>query len=551
MRVYVQLAAELVPTEDGQNDLGPRLETAGEVVTLCGDVGDHDRLTPFGRLPAHTGSVRDAQVFGGRSLKRPEGEQPVSGYREIEAYPVVMSHLVAQQGTYPLQRTAGVIVGGERPDPCKQTPLMIVSYHSPQIYCLGDQRQAGAPVIRINEHYRKLKASYLFVEIAGRVAAYESAHPDRPVIKLGIGDVTHALPPAAVEGFRKGITEQANDETFRGYGPEQGYEFLRDLIAKGDFAERGCEIAADEIFVSDGAKCDTGNFQELFSADITIAVPDPVYPVYVDTNVMAGRTGIWRDGRYDGLVYLPGTPENGFVPPPPSEPVDLVYLCFPNNPTGATATKEQLAEWVAYAHRVKAIILFDAAYEQFIRDDSLPHSIYEIDGAREVAVEFRSLSKTAGFTGTRCAYTVVPHEVKAFDSEGTAHAVRDLWNRRQSTKFNGVSYPVQTAAAAVFSPRGREEIRARSDYYLANATLIRETMEGLGYECTGGINSPYVWIRTGTDSWAFFDDVLNRAGVVITPGAGFGLHGEGYVRISAFNDREKVTEALSRIRAAL
>ncbi len=406
-------------------------------------------------------------------------------------------------------------------------------------------------MIRINEHYRKLKASYLFVEIARRVAAHEAAHPERPVIKLGIGDVTHALPSVAVEGFRKGIAEQAGDETFHGYGPEQGYEFLRRLIATADFGERGCDVSADEIFVSDGAKCDTGNFQELFAADITVAVPDPVYPVYVDTNVMAGRTGIWRDGRYDGLVYLPGTSENGFVPPPPSQPVDLVYLCFPNNPTGSTATKAELAEWVSYARKTGAIILFDAAYEEFIRDDSLPHSIYEIDGAREVAVEFRSLSKTAGFTGTRCAYTVVPRELKAFDSQGSPHSVRDLWNRRQSTKFNGVSYPVQTAAAAVFTPEGRKEIRARSDYYLENAALIRTTMEELGYECSGGFNSPYVWIRTGTDSWAFFDDVLNRAGVVITPGAGFGLHGEGYVRISAFNHREKVTEALSRIQAAL
>ncbi|MFW5716265.1 MAG: LL-diaminopimelate aminotransferase [Spirochaetota bacterium] len=406
-------------------------------------------------------------------------------------------------------------------------------------------------MIRINDNYRKLKASYLFVEIKRRVEEYEAQHPDTPIIKLGIGDVTRALTPAVVAAFHEGVNEQARDETFRGYGPERGYAFLREAIAEVDFTSRGCAIAADEVFVSDGAKCDTGNFQELFADDITVAVPDPVYPVYVDTNVMAGRTGVWRDGRFEGLRYLDGTDENGFVPPPPDERVDLVYLCFPNNPTGSVAGKEQLAEWVAYAGEHGALILFDAAYEAFIRDESIPHSIYEIPGAREVAVEFRSLSKTAGFTGTRLAYTIVPKDVKAVDAQGSTHTLWDLWNRRQSTKFNGVSYPVQRAAAAVFSPEGRRESRELTDYYLGNADLIRSAMTDLGYPCTGGDNSPYVWIKTGTDSWTFFDDILNRAGVVVTPGAGFGKQGEGYVRISAFNHREKVEDALERIRTAL
>ena len=404
---------------------------------------------------------------------------------------------------------------------------------------------------RINEHYRKLKASYLFVEIGRRVAAYEAAHPDKPAIKLGIGDVTRPLPPAAIRAFHQAVDEQATDVSFRGYGPEQGYAFLREAIVATDFARRGCDIGPDEVFVSDGAKCDTGNFQELFDLEAVVAVPDPVYPVYVDTNVMAGRTGEWRDGAFDGLRYLASTAENGFVPSPPDYPVDLVYLCFPNNPTGATATTEQLAEWVSYAREHRAIILYDAAYEEFIRDESIPHSIYEVDGAREVAVEFRSFSKTAGFTGTRCAYTVVPRDVMADDSDGNRHSIRDLWNRRQSTKFNGVSYPVQRAAEAVFTPEGQKEIRELSDYYLGNAALIRDTMTSLGYRCTGGVNSPYVWIRIGTDSWAFFDDLLDRTGVVITPGAGFGREGEGYVRISGFNHRERVEEAVLRVRDGL
>ncbi|MFP4418204.1 MAG: LL-diaminopimelate aminotransferase [Chitinispirillaceae bacterium] len=406
-------------------------------------------------------------------------------------------------------------------------------------------------MITINENFLKLKASYLFSDIAKRVAAYQQQNPDVKVIKLGIGDVTRALPQACIDAFHTAVDEMAHDETFRGYGPEQGYAFLREAIAKNDFQSRGADISADEIFVSDGAKCDTGNFQELFSTDLKIAVPDPVYPVYVDTNVMAGRTGQNMEGRYEGLVYLESTKENNFVPALPQQQVDLIYLCFPNNPTGATVTKDQLKEWVEYARKHKALILFDAAYEAFIRDDSLPKSIYEIDGAQEVAVEFRSFSKSAGFTGTRCAYTVVPKACRAFDSQGASQPLHALWNRRHSTKFNGVSYPVQRAAEAVYNDEGRRQARELTDYYLENATIIRYNMEKLGYACVGGKNSPYIWIETGTDSMEFFDQLLNKTGVVCTPGSGFGACGQGYIRISAFNSAENVKTAMQRITSEL
>jgi len=398
-------------------------------------------------------------------------------------------------------------------------------------------------VIRINENYLKLKSSYLFVEIAKRVSAYQGANPNNRIIKLGIGDVTEPLPKACIAAFHSAVEELGKDETFKGYGPEQGYPFLRQAIAENDFASRGAPISAEEIFVSDGSKCDTGNFQELFSQDITLAVSDPVYPVYLDTNVMAGRT--------DKVLLLPSTRDNGFVPSPPKETADLVYLCFPNNPTGATAGKAELEEWVDYARRNRALLLFDAAYESFIRDKEIPHSIYEIPGAEEVAVEFRSFSKTAGFTGTRCAYTVVPKKVMAYDSKDQGYPLWDLWNRRQSTKFNGVSYPVQKAAAAIYTPEGKREVKALSDYYLGNAAIIRKTFLEIGLEVTGGDNSPYIWIATGKDSWDFFDSLLHKAEVVCTPGSGFGKSGEGYVRISAFNKREKVQEALERIRKIL
>jgi LL-diaminopimelate aminotransferase len=406
-------------------------------------------------------------------------------------------------------------------------------------------------MIRINENYLKLTASYLFSDIAKRVAAFQRSHPDREVIKLGIGDVTRALPAACIEAMHRAVDEMADDATFRGYGPEQGYLFLRDKIAEHDYRSRGAEIDADEIFISDGAKCDTGNIQEIFSGDIRIAIPDPVYPVYLDTNVMAGRTGAFAEGRYEGIVYLEGNRDNGFVPPLPGEPVDLIYLCFPNNPTGACITRQILKQWVDYAREHRALILYDAAYEAFIRDDSLPRSIFEIDGAREVAVEFRSFSKTAGFTGTRCAFSVVPKTCTAQNADGEAVSLHALWHRRHTTKFNGVSYPVQRAAEAVYSDEGKRQCRALIDGYLENAAIIRSAMRELGYNCIGGDNSPYIWVDGRSDSWAFFDRLLQKAAVVCTPGSGFGRCGAGFIRISAFNSREKVRQAMERIADAL
>jgi len=407
-------------------------------------------------------------------------------------------------------------------------------------------------MIKANKHYSKLNASYLFSDIAKRVAKYQADNPDMKIIRLGIGDVTRALPDACIRAFQKGVAEMADDATFRGYGPEQGYPFLREKIAVHDFQAHGADITADEIFVSDGAKCDTGNFQELFAPDIKIAIPDPVYPVYLDTNVMAGRTGAFTDGRYEGITYLECTQENNFLPALPSTPVDLIYLCFPNNPTGTTITKAELEKWVDYAKETKALILFDAAYEAFIRDETLPRSIYEIKGAKEVAVEFRSFSKTAGFTGTRCGYTVVPKECMIFDEQGNRVSLHALWHRRQSTKFNGVSYPVQRAAEAIYSEEGRIQVKALASYYLKNADLVRVAMTDLGFKFVGGDNSPYIWINGGgRDSWEFFDMLLTRAGVVCTPGAGFGKCGQGYIRISAFNSRENVEKAMVRMGEAL
>ena len=406
-------------------------------------------------------------------------------------------------------------------------------------------------MIRINDNYSKLKASYLFADIAKRVNAYVAAHPGKPVIRLGIGDVTEPLPPVCISALHAATDEMANRATFKGYGPEQGYAFLREAIAQHDFKAHGAHVEPDEVFVSDGSKCDVANIQEIFAADTKLAIPDPVYPVYVDTNVMAGRTGANVDGRYTGITYLEATAANGYVPSPPSTPTDLIYLCFPNNPTGAVATKAQLAAWVAYAKKNNAIILFDAAYEAYVRTPGIPRSIYEIEGARDVAIEMRSYSKLAGFTGLRCAYTVVPKTLKARDAAGAEHAVHALWNRRHTTKFNGVSYPVQKAAAAVYTPEGQKQTRELTDFYLGNAKLIREAVTKLGMTCIGGDNAPYIWVNTGRDSWEFFDLLLNKAQVVCTPGAGFGKCGEGHVRISAFNSRENVTTALARIAAAL
>ena len=404
--------------------------------------------------------------------------------------------------------------------------------------------------IKINENYLLLKSSYLFAEVANRLAKFESENPEKKVISMGIGDVTKPLPKSVIKAFKDAVDEMGNPDTFMGYGPEHGYEFLREAIIKGDFEPLGVELDIDEIFISDGAKCDTGNFQELFSTSSKIAVTDPVYTVYVDTNVMAGRTGPMKDnGMYEGLVYLPCTAENDFEPEIPDEDIDIIYLCYPNNPTGSTLTKDQLEKFVKYARENNVLILFDAAYEKFIREDNIPHSIYEIEGAKEVAVEFRSFSKTAGFTGTRCAYCIVPKELTITDSNGDKQSLNALWDRRQTTKFNGVSYPVQKAAEAIYSPEGQKEVQENIDYYLKNAKLIRDSLTDLGLTVSGGINSPYIWVKTPNNmpSWDFFDLLLNEANIVGTPGAGFGPSGEGYFRLTAFNTYENTKEAMDRI----
>lgn len=403
---------------------------------------------------------------------------------------------------------------------------------------------------QINENYLKLKAGYLFPEIARRVDNFSQANPGANVIKLGIGDVTEPLPPACIAAMHKALDEMAQRKSFHGYGPEQGYAWLREKIVQCDYGDRSCDVDADEVFVSDGSKCDTGNFLDILGPGNTIAVLDPVYPVYVDTNVMAGHTGQANDiGEFAGLVYLPVTAENDFTPDLPSGKVDVIYLCYPNNPTGSVATKRTLAHWVDYAKANDALILFDAAYEAYITTPDIPHSIYEIPGARDVAIEFRSFSKNAGFTGARCAYTVVPKSIIGTTGDGRRVGLHRLWLRRQSTKFNGVSYIVQRGAEATYSPAGRQQITDLVVFYLENARLIRETLASLGMSVYGGINAPYVWIKTpqGLSSWDFFDQLLNDAHVVGTPGGGFGAAGEGYFRISAFNSRENVEEAMHRL----
>ncbi|MFA5256833.1 MAG: LL-diaminopimelate aminotransferase [Opitutales bacterium] len=406
-------------------------------------------------------------------------------------------------------------------------------------------------MFQINDNYTKIAGNYLFAEVARRVQAFQDRNPGRPVIKMGIGDVTEPLPAACLKAFNEGVNDLGQRDTFMGYGPYEGYYFLRDAISRNDFQARGADIGPDEIFLSDGAKCDTGSIQELFSDKVRIAVPDPVYPVYVDSNVMAGRTGPFRDGRYEGLVYLDSTAQNGYVPEPPKEAVDVVYLCFPNNPTGAVATRAQLQAWVDYARANRALLLFDAAYEAFVRDPEIPRSIYEIEGAKEVAIEFRSFSKTAGFTGARAAFAVIPRGLKMPDARGDMHSMHALWMRRQSTRFNGLSYPVQRAAAAIYSPEGKAQVKALLDFYLENARLVREAIGSVGVPCVGGVNSPYLWLRPGGDSWAFFDRLLNDAGVVCTPGSGFGRCGEGHIRFSAFNSRKNVLDAIELIKTVL
>jgi LL-diaminopimelate aminotransferase len=405
-------------------------------------------------------------------------------------------------------------------------------------------------MVKINDHYLKLKAGYLFPEIARRVNTFAEAHPDAKIIRLGIGDVTEPLPQACREAMIQAVQEMGDRDKFKGYGPEQGYGWLREKIAQQDFQARGCDLDASEIFISDGSKCDTGNILDIFGKDNIIAVTDPVYPVYVDTNVMAGHTGEANErGEYEGLVYLPVTAENNFTATLPTQKVDLIYLCFPNNPTGATATKAHLQDWVNYAKANGSIIFFDAAYEAFITDPSLPHSIYEIEGAKDCAIEFRSFSKNAGFTGTRCALTVVPKTLTAKAADGSTVELWKLWNRRQSTKFNGVSYIVQRGAEAVYSPQGQAEVQALVNFYLENAQIIREQLTSAGLAVYGGINAPYVWVKTpqGLSSWEFFDQLLETVNVVGTPGSGFGAAGEGYFRISAFNSRANVEEAMQRI----
>jgi LL-diaminopimelate aminotransferase len=404
----------------------------------------------------------------------------------------------------------------------------------------------------INSHYLKLQAGYLFPEIGRRVAAFLEQNPDvaHEVIRCGIGDVTEPLPAAARDAMHAAVDELATREGFHGYGPEQGYEFLRKAIAENDYRNKGLHIADDEIFVSDGSKCDCANILDILGPDNRIAVMDPVYPVYVDTNVMAGNTGPARKkGGYKGLLYLPCTPENDFMPPVPKEELDIIYLCSPNNPTGAAATRSRLEQWVRYALDNEALILFDAAYEAFISEPGIPHSIYEIEGARRCAIEFRSFSKSGGFTGVRCAFTVVPKELELRDDSGVRRALHPLWNRRFSTKFNGVSYVTQRGAEALYSAEGRKQIEDLVRGYMGNATILREAVSGSGLVVHGGVNAPYIWVEgpRGVKSWELFDRILNEARIVITPGSGFGAAGEGFFRISAFNSREKAMEAAKRL----
>ncbi len=408
-------------------------------------------------------------------------------------------------------------------------------------------------MFRVNENFLQLQSGYLFPEIGRRVQAFAAANPAADIIRMGIGDVTEPLPAKCIEAMHAAIDELGHRETFRGYGPEQGYAFLREAIAEHDYQARGANVAADEIFVSDGSKCDCGNILDILGPGNRIAVCDPVYPVYVDTNVMAGNTnGSIAAARYGGLIYLEMDESNGFDPPLPEQPVDVIYLCFPNNPTGTVASRESLQRWVDYARDHRSLILFDAAYEAYISDPDLPHSIFEIEGAREVAIEFRSFSKTAGFTGVRCAFTVVPRDLHVVTCGGERVSLHSLWYRRHTTKFNGASYPVQRGAAAIYTPEGRRQVRELISGYMQNATTIRQGLLAAGFRCYGGVHAPYVWLKTpdGLSSWDFFDQLLQKCQVVGTPGSGFGAAGEGYFRLSAFNSRQKTAEAVARIAAA-
>ncbi|MGI6777900.1 MAG: LL-diaminopimelate aminotransferase [Acetivibrionales bacterium] len=405
----------------------------------------------------------------------------------------------------------------------------------------------------INENYLKLPGNYLFAEIGRRVAKFKQDNPDADIIKLGIGDVTKPLASAVIDGMHRAVDDMAREDTFKGYGPEYGYDFLIKKIIEFDYKKRGVELEEDEIYISDGAKSDTANIQEIFGVDNVIAVTDPVYPVYVDSNVMAGRTGEYKDGVWSRIVYIPCTAENNFVPSLPTRKVDLIYLCLPNNPTGMTLSKDELKKWIDFAIENKAIILFDSAYEAFIQESEVPHSIYEIEGAKKVAIEFRSFSKTAGFTGTRCAYTIVPKEAMGYTSKGEAYPLYKLWARRQATKFNGVPYVIQRAAEAVYTEDGQRQVKAVIDYYMTNAKIIREGLESIGIQVFGGVNAPYIWLKTpnGLDSWEFFDKLLNEAHLVGTPGVGFGPSGQGYFRLTAFGNRENTERAVERFKTRL
>lgn len=408
----------------------------------------------------------------------------------------------------------------------------------------------------VNENYLKLPGSYLFAEIARRRDAFIKADPDAKIIRLGIGDVTRPLTDEVIKGLHGAVDEMADEKTFKGYGPDgYGYGFLIEKIIGTDYAPRGIKLDEDEIFISDGAKSDTANIQEIFGKDNIIALTDPVYPVYLDSNVMAGRAGNYdsNTGRFDRVVYMPCTAENNFAPELPKSRVDMIYLCFPNNPTGMTVSRDELKKWVDYARKNKAVILYDSAYEAYISEKDVPHSIYEIEGAKEVAIEFRSFSKTAGFTGTRCAYTVVPKELMAYTADGGAVSLNKLWFRRQTTKFNGVAYIIQKGAAAVYSPEGRKQIKAVVDYYMTNAKIIRDGLSSIGIQVFGGVNAPYIWLKTpnGMDSWAFFDKLLNEAHIIGTPGVGFGPSGQGYFRLTAFGSRESAEEAVERFKTRL
>ncbi len=402
----------------------------------------------------------------------------------------------------------------------------------------------------VNEHFLKLQSSYLFSDIAKKVNSFKVTHPKSKIIRMGIGDVTQPLAPAVIEAMHKAVDEMAHKETFHGYGPEQGYPFLIDAIIKNDYESLGIFIEPGEVFISDGAKSDCGNIGDMLRHDNSIGVTDPVYPVYIDSNVMAGRTGICMDGKWTDVVYIPCTAENQFVPQLPSRRVDIIYLCYPNNPTGTTLTKDQLKKWVNYALDNDAIIMYDSAYEAYIKDANIPHSIYEIKGAKKVAIEFRSFSKTAGFTGVRCGYTVVPKELKAYTLSGDPVSLNKLWLRRQSTKFNGTSYITQRGAEAVYSPEGKAQIRATIDYYMKNASIMKEGLEQCGLKVYGGTNAPYLWVKTpdGLTSWKFFEKLLYEVYIVSTPGVGFGPSGEGYLRLTAFGDRDETIEAIGRIK---